>query len=128
MLQWFYDFSTSAGLGGVFALVAAVIAYRGVTGAARTNRDAAMAATQASRTSSIEQQWWTNVRWAFDRIAAGGDPDNISLSALEILGALAPSEAEGKYVIGVLATMARGVDISTDHPEDLAHQDRTEGH
>ncbi|WMY78493.1 hypothetical protein [Citricoccus sp. I39-566] len=72
-LAWGYGFSTSAGLGGVAALVAAVIAYRGVSRSADTSRRTALEASNMARDTALEAQWWENARWAVDRLLSGSE-------------------------------------------------------
>ncbi|QCU77152.1 hypothetical protein E7744_02155 [Citricoccus sp. SGAir0253] len=73
LVAWAYAFSTSAGLGGVAALFAAVIAYRGVTRSAETARRTALESAETARNTSLEAQWWENARWAADRLLSASD-------------------------------------------------------
>lgn len=62
-LYW-REFSTSAGLGGVAALLAALIAYRASIRNADMGLKESEKAREDERKAAIESQWWENYRWA----------------------------------------------------------------
>lgn len=120
--EWLYTFSTSAGFGGIAAVVAALIAYRGV------RRSAAVA-----RQNARSAQWWENARGAADRLLSAdnitpGEDDNRALltdrdaraaiTTLHHLGENAPSDIEAAFVQEVL-----GVVLEVDSGETPAQTD-----
>ncbi|MEW1981197.1 hypothetical protein AB0333_09755 [Citricoccus sp. NPDC079358] len=141
LLAWGYAFSTSAGLGGVAALVAAMIAYRGVTRSADTARQTALEASNMARNTALEAQWWENARWAVDRLLSGSgvsedagkesvelDVDVIDANTsllvdedayaaiimLDYLGENAPSEKARSFALDALGTVL-GVPSEVDN-------------
>ncbi|MFC7403280.1 hypothetical protein [Citricoccus sp. GCM10030269] len=149
LTSWGYAFSTSAGLGGMAALGAAAIAYRGVTRSADTSRE-----------TSLEAQWWENARWSVDRLLSvsdlavevdnastedevNDDDSNVNLLRdqdayaaiimLEYLGENAPSEKARLFALdalGVVLGVPSGVDneegesavdIADTQPNGTAH-------
>lgn len=146
--EWLYSFSTSAGLGGVAALVAASIAYRGVIRSAQTARDTSLATSEVQRSTAELAQWWENARWASDRLLsvsseeAGLDSDDATVAilsdrdalaaieALHHLGENAPSDSTAAFIQKVLGT-ALGLDTTGDDGSDLTDSeegDHDEGH
>lgn len=121
--KWVYAFSTSAGLGGIAALIAAGIAYRGVVRSA-----------SVSRKTAFESQWWTNARWAADRLLSASSVQGDEAYAVELeedyddlltdqdayaaivmlsyLGENAPSDEAGDFAVEVLGAVL-GVDSTS---------------
>lgn len=135
---WLYDFSTSAGLGGIAALVAALVAYRGVTGSAAIARNTALETTEVQRTTAEITQWWDNARWAADklltvddaegegqdlsdedqRVAQLSDSDaSAAIAVLQHLGEYAPNDMTAAFVQEVLGRVL-GLDNQEEEQED----------
>lgn len=136
--EWLYSFSTSAGLGGVAALGAASIAYRGVTRSAQTAQDTALATAEVQRATAEAAQWWENARWASDRLLSvstededlGGEDATVAIlsdrdalaaiAALQHLGENAPNDTTAAFIQEVLGT-ALGLDTAEDDQADLTN-------
>lgn len=138
--EWLYSFSMSAGLGGVAALGAASIAYRGVTRSAQTARDTALATAEVQRATAEAAQWWENARWASDRLLSVSTEDEdlegedatvailsdrdalAAIAALQHLGENAPSDTTAAFIQEVLGT-ALGLDTAEDDQADLTNSE-----
>lgn len=139
--EWLYSFSTSAGLGGVAALGAASIAYRGVTRSAQTARDTALATAEVQRATAEVAQWWENARWASDRLLSVSTEDEelegeeatvailsdrdalAAIATLRHLGENAPSDRTAAFIQEVLGT-ALGLDTTEDDQADLTNSEK----
>lgn len=112
----FGDWLTSAGFGGVAAVVAAAIAYAAARWTARAHRD-----------SSRRDQWWDRLKWAVE-LALSPEPARSAagLRALEaIMDATGFDDDEWKFIANI-ADVFLGEDLSgtleseedADEPED----------
>ncbi|WP_380166921.1 hypothetical protein [Jannaschia sp. R86511] len=88
------EFVLSPGLGGLAALLAAVIAGGAAVSVARRDR------WQRER-SDRKQQWWTRAHWALD--ATTSDRSDVRLAGYRMLEALGESEWAGEHEADVIA-------------------------
>ncbi|WP_347352811.1 hypothetical protein [Intrasporangium sp.] len=87
VLGWLNEWTQTPGFAGIAAVIAAVIAYRGVR---RTNRnDADLAAAN---------QWWDQARWASERLSGDSRSAAIGLAAFDQLLEVAPGSKAAGFV------------------------------
>lgn len=64
-------FFTSAGFGGVMAVIAATIAYLAARHSAKSARTQATADRDQRNLSDRKEQWWARAEWALNQVASG---------------------------------------------------------
>ncbi|WP_040385125.1 hypothetical protein [Demetria terragena] len=81
-MDWLSTFVTSPGFGGLAAVAAAVIAYRGATKGVR-----------AQNARAIEDRWWEQAKWATEKLAGDDNDVALGLSTLNFLIEHAPPDS-----------------------------------
>jgi len=117
-VNWLGEWLSSPGFGGLAAVVAAAIAYRGVRRTVGQQQEAAR-----------KQQWWDRARWALD-LTQDDDNEVARLVGLEGLEALAESEYaeqhEAEVISAAVAPLldaygdAEGLGDLDEHPDEDA--------
>lgn len=118
-MDWLGEWLSSPGFGGLAAVVAATIAYRGVRRTVQQQQEAAR-----------KQQWWDRARWALD-LTQQDDNEVARLVGLEVLEALAESEYADQHEAEVISAAvaplldafgdAEGLgDLSDEQPDEGA--------
>lgn len=99
------DFLSGAPVAGLFAVVAALIAYK-----------AASAGAEASREASRREEWWDRASWALDLARSDeGANREIGLRALQALEDDA-NDAEYQMILAVTETVAGLADMDNSDP------------
>ncbi|WP_223937421.1 hypothetical protein [Arthrobacter sp. StoSoilB5] len=110
-----YDFVTGPPMAGLFAVLAATVAYRGikqqVAKAESANQNVADANAETARKNG-EDQWWTVLQWAYEQASKDGTPAN-HFKEKAVLGIF-----ESLAVPGLSAVQTRALDRITAVFED----------
>lgn len=119
--QFVQDFVKSPGLGGIAALGAAMIAYRGIKGQVETSR-AALASQQAAEKAT---RWWTTFQWTADRAFPSGTqdvplPKPVAIGTLEELAVTATDDAQRIACAGLVDALLTAQDAVPDAATDEA--------
>lgn len=92
--NWLHDFTTGPGMAGIFAVVAAGIAYRGikqqVDKTAEANRNVATANEETAR-KNRDDQWWATLKWTYEEAKESPNGQTTafqSIAAAQILTSL----------------------------------------
>lgn len=114
---WFGDWLMSPGFGGAAAVLAAVIAFAGVS------RN-----LKAQRNANRKQQWWERARWALDLTL--DDDSSTRAVGFEVLDALARSEYADEHEAEVIdaavsATLAAYAEQDDEQDEDEPPHDES---
>ncbi|MDN5795524.1 MAG: hypothetical protein L0H79_07195 [Intrasporangium sp.] len=110
VLGWLNEWTQTPGFAGIAAVIAAVIAYRGVR---RTNRnDADLAAAN---------QWWDQARWASERLSGDSKSAAIGLAAFDQLLEVAPGTKAAGFVRAAMRSLIETHPPTTESalPRDL---------
>ena len=115
--QFVQDFVKSPGLGGLAALGAAALAYRGIRGQIQTSRDALENQQNADKAS----RWWATFQWTADRALPSGAedvalPKPVAITTLQELATTATDDAQRIACSGL-------VDVLGDHGEEAMSPD-----
>jgi hypothetical protein len=114
----FAQWLMSPGFGGTAAVMAAIIAWAGVSKSVKAQR-------QVTR----KQQWWERARWALDLTL--DDDSTTRAVGFEVLGALAQSEwateHEADVIDAAIAATLDGYD-ATDPNDTTGNPDTTPAH
>lgn len=111
--EFWRDFLTSAGFGGVMAVIAAVIAYLAARhGAASARNQAEEDRSQRTR-SDRKEQWWARAQWALNEVVKG----NADIG-YKMLDALAESEWAGEHESDVIAAATDDALLAEEVPSD----------
>lgn len=73
--RFFWEAGTGAPMGGLFAIAAAGIAYLGIKQTVQRSdvaNDNAIAARIQAEDKNRADEWWSNLRWAYEQTASGG--------------------------------------------------------
>lgn len=116
--QWARDFAKSPGPAAFVALIAAGIAYRGIS----KQVEVARAALSHQRALAQEESWWAVFQWASGRAVPAGEndvrlPDSVTVSTLERLADDASTDVQRaacKSMIEFLSTRERQAGDSGD--------------
>lgn len=95
------SFLTSAGFGGVMAVIAACIAYMAARHAAKSARALAEEDRKQRKLSDRKEQWWARAEWALNQVASGD-----SELGFRVLDALGRSEWAEEHEADVIAAAA----------------------
>lgn len=110
---------TSPGFGGLAALIAAVIAYLGITKRIAADHDLAIEAADRSRAAADaadeRQRWWEVLQWTWTNRDALEDRD--PLIAASVLEALEPLVQTAAQSVILDATSRAIVDPAAEDPE-----------
>ncbi|MFJ4175395.1 hypothetical protein [Microbacterium sp. NPDC089696] len=117
--QFVQDFVKSPGLGGIAALVAAMIAYRGIKGQVETSR-AALASQQAAEEAD---RWWTTFQWTADRALPSVKldvplPEPVAIATLKELAVTATDDAQQIACAGLVNTLGSKAEALLEEPDD----------
>lgn len=92
------SFITSAGFGGVMAVIAAVIAYAAARHSAKSARAQAEEDRKQRKLSDRKEQWWARAEWALNQVVSGD-----SEIGYRMLNALGESEWADEHEADVIA-------------------------
>lgn len=114
------DFLTSAGFGGLMAVVAALIALSAALTSSKRARDQATADRDQRTRADAKSQWWSRTEWALNATASENpDVSVIGQSVLESLSQSALADEEDAAIIA-----AATIDFLEDATEvELADAD-----
>ncbi|GAB3613704.1 PD-(D/E)XK nuclease family protein [Humibacter ginsengisoli] len=118
--QWLREFAQSPGAAAIAALVAAVIAFTGISRQVAVSRASLDQQKKAAETNS----WWAMFEWASDRaIPARHDgqplPTSVTISTLERLAESATSSIQSAACAGVIDVVIKGIAATpTETPTD----------
>lgn len=123
--QFVQDFVKSPGLGGIAALVAAMIAYRGIKGQVEAS-SAALASQQRAERAA---RWWTTFQWTADRALPSGEadvplPKPVAISTLQELALTATDDAQEIACAGLVDALLTTPDVASDLATEEADDER----
>lgn len=105
------SFFTSAGFGGVMAVLAAAIAYTAARHSAKSARDQAAEDRNQRKISDRKEQWWARAEWALNQVANGNQE-----LGYRMLNALGESEWAEEHEADVIAAATEDA-LSADEVE-----------
>lgn len=132
--QYVQEFFRSPGFGGLAALGAAFLAYRGLQGQIATSRDALTNQTLAEenqKAANTASRWWATFQWTADRALPPGKqdvplPEDVAVATLSELAVTATDDAQRTACAGLVNVIgAPEKQTSPDSPSDDG-KDRTE--
>ncbi|WP_425864755.1 hypothetical protein [Arthrobacter sp. TWP1-1] len=122
--QWLRDFAQSPGAAAFAALIAAVIAFNGISRQVSVSRESLAHQMQASTADA----WWTMFEWASERAIPSrpGDqplPTSVIVRTLQRLADDATSEVQEAACAGVIDVLTKNIDSAMSEP----HQGDADG-
>ncbi|MDO5634796.1 MAG: hypothetical protein Q4G34_08000 [Micrococcus sp.] len=107
-------FLTSAGFGGIMAVMAAGIAFGAAWLSATAAGRQARADREERRRATLKDQWWERAQWAMDQVVAGDRQ-----VGFEVLAALADSEWADQHEGDLIAAVA----VDATSAQEVVHLD-----
>lgn len=107
------SFITSAGFGGVMAVIAAAIAYAAARHSAKSARAQAEEDRKQRKLSDRKEQWWARAEWALNQVVRGD-----SEIGYRLLNALGESEWADEHEADVIAAATEDALTAVEVLED----------
>lgn len=121
---WARDFAKSPGAAAFAAVIAASMAFVGISRQVAVSRSALDHQRDAANTTV----WWETFEWASTRALPAGEtdvplPDSVTISTLQSLSLTATNDVQRAACAGVIDALTARVDIGTEsHEQDVAHE------
>lgn len=125
--QFVRDFVTSAGFGGLAALVAALVAYFGIRYQAQRQADSSSKTLRHQQLTDAAGTWWSTFQWTADRSfpadpASVPLPPSLAVDTLRELAVTASNDAQNIACGGLIDELAETVDKVESQDEPGGHE------